>query len=119
MTVQILDGNTFVVSDDRGDIEASATDPTGLFSFDTRFLSRWARPADGQRAAASPRDALQCAQSRFSLVPAPATVYVDAKLSVIRQRAVKAGFREQLTILNHNRQPAELNVRGDARCDSP
>jgi N-terminal domain of (some) glycogen debranching enzymes len=37
--VQILEGNTFVVSDDRGDIEASLTDPTGLFSFDTRFLS--------------------------------------------------------------------------------
>ena len=29
--VQILDGNTFVVSDARGDIEASPTDPTGLF----------------------------------------------------------------------------------------
>ena len=39
--VKILDGNTFVVSDDRGDIEASPTDPTGLFSFDTRFLSKW------------------------------------------------------------------------------
>ena len=39
--VKILDGNTFVVSDERGDIEASLTDPTGLFSFDTRFLSRW------------------------------------------------------------------------------
>jgi len=37
--VQILDGNTFVVSYDRGDIEASLTDPTGLFSFDTRFGS--------------------------------------------------------------------------------
>jgi hypothetical protein len=37
--VQILEGNTFVVSDARGDIEASPTDPTGLFSNDTRFLS--------------------------------------------------------------------------------
>jgi hypothetical protein len=37
--VKILDGNTFVVSDAAGDIEASLTDPTGLFSFDTRFLS--------------------------------------------------------------------------------
>ena len=35
--VKILDGNTFVVSDANGDIEASLTDPTGLFSFDTRF----------------------------------------------------------------------------------
>lgn len=35
--VQTLDGNTFVVSDQRGDIEASLTDPTGLFSFETRL----------------------------------------------------------------------------------
>jgi N-terminal domain of (some) glycogen debranching enzymes len=39
--VQILEGNTFVVSDSSGDIEASATNPTGLFAADTRFLSRW------------------------------------------------------------------------------
>ena len=45
--VQILEGNTFVVSDDRGDIEASLTDPTGLFSFDTRFLSRSILTVDG------------------------------------------------------------------------
>ena len=43
--VSILDGNTFVVSDQRGDVEASPTDATGLFSYDTRFLSRWG--ADG------------------------------------------------------------------------
>jgi len=36
--VKILEGSTFVVSDERGDIEASRTDPAGLFSFDTRFL---------------------------------------------------------------------------------
>ena len=44
--VKILDGNTFVVSDDSGDIEASLTDPTGLFSFDTRFLSKWVLTVD-------------------------------------------------------------------------
>jgi hypothetical protein len=47
--VQILEGNTFVVSDARGDIEASAVDPTGLFSFDTRFLSRWVLTVNGDR----------------------------------------------------------------------
>ena len=41
--VQILDGNTFVVSDNRGDIEASLDDPTGLFTYDTRFLSQIGR----------------------------------------------------------------------------
>jgi hypothetical protein len=47
--VNALDGNTFVVSDRRGDIVASPTDTTGLFSFDTRFLSKWVLTVDGQR----------------------------------------------------------------------
>ena len=40
-TVSILDGNTFVVTDRRGDIDASPTEPQGLFHDDTRFLSQW------------------------------------------------------------------------------
>jgi glycogen debranching enzyme len=115
--VQILDGNTFVVSDARGDIEASATDPTGLFSFDTRFLSRWVLTVDGQRLTALSTDDLQYYETRFFLVPATGTVYVDAKLTVIRQRAVQDGFREQLTMLNHDGKPVELTVRVDAGCD--
>ena len=49
--VKILDGNTFVVSDDRGDIEASLTDPTGLFSFDTALSVEMG--ADDRRAAST------------------------------------------------------------------
>ena len=47
--ISILDGNTFVVSDGRGDIEESFDYPMGLFSFDTRFLSTWVLTLDGQR----------------------------------------------------------------------
>jgi glycogen debranching enzyme len=115
--VQILDGNTFVVSDSRGDIEASATDPTGLFSFDTRFLSRWVLTVDGQRLTALSTDDLQYFETRFFLVAGTGTVYVDAKLTVIRQRAVDDGFREQLTVLNHDAKPVELALRVDAGCD--
>jgi glycogen debranching enzyme len=115
--VQILDGNTFVVSDARGDIDASATDPTGLFSFDTRFLSRWVLTVDGHRLAALSTDDLQYFETRFFLVPGTGTVYVDAKLTVIRQRAVDDGFREQLTVLNHDEHPVELAIRVDAGCD--
>ena len=67
--VKILDGNTFVVSDDRGDIEASLTDPTGLFSFDTRFLSKWVLTVDGERLNALSVDDLQYFETRFFLVP--------------------------------------------------
>jgi glycogen debranching enzyme len=115
--IQILDGNTFVVSDSRGDIEASSTDPTGLFSFDTRFLSTWILTVNGERVNPLSVDDLQYFQSRFFLVPGTGTVYVDAKLSVIRERAVGDGFHEELTILNHDQEPVELIVRVEAASD--
>jgi glycogen debranching enzyme len=115
--VKILDGNTFVVSDSRGDIEASLTDPTGLFSFDNRFLSTWVLTVDGQRLNPLSVDDLQYFETRFFLVPGTGTVYVDAKLSVIRERAVGDGFHEELTILNHDDQPVDLTVRIDAASD--
>jgi glycogen debranching enzyme len=115
--VKILDGNTFVVSDRRGDIEASLTDPTGLFSFDTRFLSKWVLTVDGQRLNPLSVDDLHYFETRFFLVPGTGTVYVDAKLSVIRRRAVGGGFREVLTILNHDDEPVDLTVRVEAASD--
>jgi len=115
--VKILDGNTFVVSDAAGDIEASPTDPTGLFSFDTRFLSQWVLSIDGQRLTPLSTDDLNYFETRFFLVAGSGTVYVDSKLSVIRQRAVGDGFHEELTILNHDEAPVRLAVRIDAACD--
>ena len=115
--VRILEGNTFVVSDKRGDIEASATDPTGLFSFDTRFLSKWVLTVNGQRLNPLSIDDLHYFEARFFLVPGTGTVYVDAKLSVIRVRAVGDGFHEELSILNHQDKPVELQVRIDAGSD--
>ncbi|HEY1366471.1 MAG TPA: glycogen debranching N-terminal domain-containing protein [Gaiellaceae bacterium] len=115
--IKILDGNTFVVSDQRGDIEASLTDPTGLFSYDTRFLSRWVLTVNGQRLNALSTDDLHYFETRFFLVPGTGTVYIDSKLSLIRQRAVGDGFHEELTILNHDQEPVELTVRVEAGCD--
>jgi glycogen debranching enzyme len=115
--VTILDGNTFVVSDSCGDIEASLTDPTGLFSFDTRFLSRWRLTVNGEGLNPLSVDDLQYFETRFFLVPGTGTVYVDAKLSVIRRRAVGDGFHEELTILNHDEDPVDLTIRVDVGSD--
>ncbi len=115
--IKILDGNTFVVSDECGDIDASLTDPTGLFSYDTRFLSKWALTVDGSRLGALSVDDLHYFETRFFLVPGTGTVYVDAKLSVIRQRAIGGGFREEITVLNHDEQPVDVVVRVDAGAD--
>jgi glycogen debranching enzyme len=105
------------VSDSSGDIEASREDPTGLFSFDTRFLSRWVLTVNGERLNPLSVDDLQYFETRFFLVPGTGTVYIDAKLSVIRQRAVGGGFHEELTILNHDAKRVDLDVRVDAGSD--
>ena len=115
--VNALDGNTFVVSDRRGDIVASPTDTTGLFSFDTRFLSKWVLTVDGQRLSPLSVNDLQYFETRFFLVPGTGTIYVNATLSVVRQRAVGNGFHEELTILNHDEKPVDLRVRIDAGSD--
>jgi glycogen debranching enzyme len=115
--VRILDGNTFVVSDDRGDIEVSPSEPTGLFSYDTRFLSTWVLTINGQRLEVLSVDDMQYFETRFFLVPATGSIYVNATLSVMRQRAVGHGFSETLTILNHDDTVADLDVRIDAGCD--
>jgi len=115
--VRILDGNTFVVSDERGDIEPSTTEPTGMFSYDTRFLSSWVLSIDGLRLNALSTYDLQYFEARFFLVPATGTLYIDPKVSVIRERAVGDGFHEELTILSHGDRAADIVVRIDAGCD--
>ncbi|MFE9694556.1 glycogen debranching N-terminal domain-containing protein [Micromonospora sp. NPDC005806] len=109
--VRILDGNTFVISDGSGDIQASPADPSGLFSFDTRFLSKWVLTINGEQLNPLSVDELHYFQTRFFLVPGPARVYIDAKLSVIRQRTVAKGFSEELTLLNLDRNPVDITLR--------
>ncbi len=115
--VQILEGNTFVVSDRNGDIESSLTDPTGLFSFDTRFLSKWVLTVDGERLNALSTDDLQYFETRFFLVPGTGTVYVDSDLSIIRRRSVANGFVESIQIFNHQREAVTLSLRIEAASD--
>ncbi|TMD62455.1 MAG: amylo-alpha-1,6-glucosidase, partial [Chloroflexi bacterium] len=115
--MSVLEGNNFVVSDLRGDIDASPTEPLGLFAWDTRFLSRWLLTVDGQRPNVLSTDDLDYFYVQFFLVPGTGTIYVDADLSIIRTRAVGNGFHEDVTILNHKDQPVDLKVRIEAAAD--
>ncbi|MDG4784100.1 glycogen debranching N-terminal domain-containing protein [Micromonospora sp. WMMD961] len=115
--VSILDGNTFLVSDRQGDIEPSFDFPTGLFSFDTRFLSRWVLTLDGQRLHALSMDDAESYRTKFFLAPGEPTHYLDAKASVIRSREIVGSFEEELTVLNHTGAEVEFTVRIDVEAD--
>jgi glycogen debranching enzyme len=109
--VRIMDGNTFIVSDRNGDVDPSSTFPTGLFSCDTRFLSTWHLLVNGERTHALSVDDLQSSGARYFLVPGAPTHYVDAKVSVIRERCISHTIDEHLTILNHDAEMADVSVR--------
>src|SRR5690242_10626084 len=109
--VTILDGNTFVVTDRRGDIDASPVDPLGLFMDDSRFLSKWVLLVDDLRPNILSIETLNYYQAQHFLVPGTGTIYVDSPLSIIRRHRVYRGFSENLTIMNHSRASKEIQLR--------
>lgn len=107
--VQILDGQTFMLSDERGDVDGSPM--TGLFHDDTRYLSRFELSFGGH--------SLTLLRSRKSNASAvvfhltnPKGQSLDAQsLSVRRRRVVADGLREQIRVWNHLPRPVRVELR--------
>jgi glycogen debranching enzyme/putative sterol carrier protein len=109
-TVDILEGNTFVVSDERGDVDGSPVEAHGLFDRDTRYLSRFVLTLDGQRLATLSVDRTRYYAAQFFLAPGVASTYINAKVAVIRSRTVLDGFHEVVTVTNHDATAATIEV---------
>ena len=116
-TVSILDGNTFVVSDRRGDIEATPVDNHGLFLDDTRFLSRWILTVDGRKGTVLSTDRTHYFCSQFYMALSTGTMYVDSDISLVRRRTVGDGFLEEIFVANHGKKPKTMTVRLDVGSD--
>src|SRR5262245_57569951 len=116
-TVSILDGNEFVVSDRRGDIQSTPTDTHGLFLNDTRFLSQWVLTINGVRPTLLSVDDQAYYRVQCFMALATGTVYVDSHLSVVRKRMMDQGFHEDLTLINHGHEAMELEIRIEVAAD--
>jgi len=117
-SVSVLSGDTFVVSDQAGDVHTSSRHPPhGFFARDTRFVSMWQLSVAGRRC-----DLLSTAQvdhfaAQFFLVPPTATFHGAPRLSIVRQRIVGERWIEELVISNHLQEPAEVHVALDVEAD--
>jgi glycogen debranching enzyme len=116
-TISILDGSTFLVSDLRGDIDASPDEPHGFFYRDTRFLSSWRLTANGAPLNVLSTDETQYFASTHFLVPPTGTVNDNPTVSIHRNRTIGDGFHEDVTVLNHDAKPLQLELRLDADSD--
>jgi glycogen debranching enzyme len=115
-TLAILDGSTFVVSDQRGDIDARPDQPQGFFFKDTRHLSRWLLTVNGSAPDVLSTDTLEYYFAQFFLAPATGTIYENPYLSVIRRRWIGEELVEKVEVQNHRGEPFELvlELRADA-----
>ena len=116
-TVSILEGNNFVVSDIAGDIDASPSEPHGLFTWDTRYLSRWQLRIDNQSLDPLTTTSSSTFRRQFFLVPSTGSIYTNATMAVVRKRSVGDGFHEDLTIQNYGTRAITLQVRLEAAAD--
>lgn len=115
--VAILDGGTFVISDRRGDIDASPAVAQGLFHDDMRYLSRFVLTVDGETLTVLSVDDSAHYAAQFFLVQPTGSVIDDAHLSIIRRRWIDLGFRETITVLNHRQHDVELALRIEVGAD--
>ncbi len=116
-TISILDGSTFVVSDRSGDVDAGPDQPHGLFYRDTRFLSRWILTVNGDRPSVLSTDDVDYFAAQFFLYPETGTIYKNPYLSIVRRRFVGDGFHEDVTVFNHDSEPAVLELTIEAASD--
>lgn len=95
----ILDGSTFVVSDDIGDVGSGAE---GVFADDTRMLSRCRLLIDGESPLLLTSRAVDYFSASHYLRNAPTRRLPQDSLSVARERFVSKTVTEHLTLSNES-----------------
>jgi glycogen debranching enzyme len=99
MALTILEGSTFCVSDERGDI----SEPTmGFFAHDTRFLSRWALTINGARPLILSSRKVEYYSAAFFLRNPVVGGLGHDEISIARERFIGDAMQEHLVVSNHS-----------------
>jgi glycogen debranching enzyme len=116
VSLTVLDGSTFCVCDERGDVDGVAT-ASGFFAADTRFLSRSVLTVGGARL--EPLSHAQAAPHLAAFVLRNPLVdgLEPNELSIERERFVGDCMEERITVENHGRRVVELDVRLELEAD--
>jgi hypothetical protein len=112
--VILLDGNTFMVSDQLGDCHGVETE--GFFFRDTRFLSVYRLRLNGQPLRRLSVDTRSYYAARFFLT-LPATVFVNPDISVMRDRALGRGVHEDVHVFNHRNDAVTVTLEMELEAD--
>ena len=108
MALTILEGSTFCICDERGDI-AAPTD--GLYASDTRLLSRLCLTVNGERPLLLSHGKVEYFSAAFYLRNALGGGLDQDELAITRERFVGDGMQERIVLHNLAGRELELDVR--------
>jgi len=110
----ILEGSTFCICDERGDIEA---DTSGFFAHDTRFLSRLVLRLDGSRPLLLSSGRVEHFAAAFYLRNANLNGLPQDALSISRERFVGTGMQERIAVRNESMHRLDFELSLELAAD--
>ena len=110
----ILEGSTFCMSDDRGDI---ADETSGFFAHDTRFLSRLVLSVQGSPLLLLSSGRVEHFAAAFFLRNATLNGLPQDALSISRERFVGTGLQERIGIRNESMHKLDFDVSLELAAD--
>jgi glycogen debranching enzyme len=114
--LKVLDGSTFCVCDERGDVDGTAS-ASGFFASDTRFLSRLVLTLDGERPEALSHAQTVPHSAAFVLRNPLVGDLEPNELSVERDRFVGDAMEERIAVENHGRRRVEVELAIEIAAD--
>jgi glycogen debranching enzyme len=110
----ILEGSTFCISDDRGDI---AAETSGFFKHDTRFLSRLVLRVGGASPLLLSSGRVEHFKAAFYLRNGAANGLPRDAMSISRERFVGTGMQERISLRNESTDRLEVEVALETEAD--
>jgi glycogen debranching enzyme len=110
----ILEGSTFCICDDLGDIEGGVN---GLYAYDTRFLSTFTLTVDGRRPLLLSSGKVEYFSAAFYSRNAPVDGLAQDALSIARHRFVGRGLQDHILLRNETRAPISFTLELDFETD--
>src|SRR5919198_5955197 len=107
MALTILEGSTFCICDDRGDIDGETQ---GLFADDTRFLSLLRLTLNGAKPLLLSKGKVEYFSAAFYLRNSRAGGLPQDSLSITRERFVGEGMQDRIVVQNQGMEPLSFEL---------
>src|SRR5215218_1434994 len=114
MALTILEGSTFCICDEIGDLDGRTS---GLFAEDTRFLSRLELRVNGARPLLLSSGKVEYFSAAFYLRNPVAQGLAQDSLSIARERFVGEGMQDHLIVRNEATVPLVFELALEVAAD--